>query len=60
VPEQLLTVNQAAAFLGLHPKTLYQWVQSRRIPFVQLGSRNIRFRREDLIAFVESQTVPAR
>src|SRR3989442_3320951 len=46
LPDRLLDVNEAAAMLGLAPKTLYQWPYERRIPVVKpSGPRGpLRFR----------------
>lgn len=45
--EPLLTVPEAAAYLRVRPRTIYQWVWRRRIPFLRAGSA-VRFRRTDL------------
>jgi excisionase family DNA binding protein len=45
--EPLLTVPEAAAYLRVKPRTIYQWVWRRRIPFVKAGSA-VRFRRPEL------------
>jgi excisionase family DNA binding protein len=59
-PEELLTVAQAADFLQIHEKTLYGWVQSHRVPHLRLGTRAIRFRKSDLLSFLERFAVPSR
>jgi excisionase family DNA binding protein len=59
-PDELCDIRQAANFLQVHPKTLYGWVEAHRIPHVRLGTRTIRFRRSDLLAFLDSLAVPAR
>jgi excisionase family DNA binding protein len=46
----LLNVVEAADFLGVHPGTIYAWVESRRLPCLRVGSR-IRFVRDDLLAW---------
>ena len=53
---QLLNTKQAANYLGVSASFLEKdrWAGSR-VPFVRLGSRSIRYRIEDLKAFVESQ-----
>jgi len=45
--EPLLTVAEAAAYLRVKPRTLYQWIWRRRIPFLKAGSA-VRFRRVEL------------
>jgi excisionase family DNA binding protein len=45
--EPLLTVPEAAAYLRVKPRTVYQWVWRRRIPFLKAGSA-VRFSRTEL------------
>ena len=42
--DRLLDVKEAAAMLAVKPATLYQWAYQRRIPFVKLLGRALRFR----------------
>lgn len=56
-PIALLTLRQAAAYMGLSVHTLRQWVSQRRIPFVKLG-RAVRFNPADLAAFITAHTRP--
>ena len=56
-PTDLLTPCQVATALGLSHRTLAAW-RSRRsnpLPYVKVGSR-IRYRRQDVAAWLESQT----
>ncbi len=50
----LWRVDQAADFLGIRPKTLYEWVRTGKIPHRKLGF-NVRFDRDELERWVESQ-----
>lgn len=45
---QLLTIEQAADFLGYKKKYLYNLTSAKAIPFVKYGPRRIRFRLEEL------------
>lgn len=56
-PTDLLTPDQVADALGLSHRTLAAWRSNRRnpLPYVKVGSR-IRYRRQDVAAWVESQT----
>lgn len=56
-PSDLLTPDQVAATLGLSHRTLAAWRSSGRnpIPYVKVGSR-VRYRRQDVTAWLESQT----
>ena len=52
--ERLLTVKEAADFLTVKKRTIYAWVQQRRIPFRRAG-RLLRFDRAELFAWAASQ-----
>ena len=52
--EPLLTVAEAASFLRIHPRTLYDWVQRGRLPCLRAGGR-IRFTREMLIRWLRGE-----
>ena len=53
----LMNERDAAALLGLSAATLRAWRFQRRGPaFARLG-RAVRYRRADLVAFLESATV---
>lgn len=57
VPEPLLTAEQLAAELGVSPKTLPQWRFKRKGPaYVKVGLL-VRYRRSDVDAWLEAQTV---
>ena len=58
---ELLPPDQAAALLGVAAGTLEVWRCTRRyaLPYVKMG-RLVRYRRADLIAFIDSRTVRAR
>jgi len=55
---KLLTPYEAAEFLSLKPETLAVWRCTGRypLPFVRMG-RRIRYRAEDLEAFILSQSI---
>jgi excisionase family DNA binding protein len=57
---ELLTTADAARLLDVTPGTLEVWRTTKRyaLPYVRVG-RNIRYRRSDLVAFVESRLVAA-
>jgi excisionase family DNA binding protein len=53
---RLLTVRQAAAYLGTTPATLYTKVWRREIPFIKLG-RSVRFDVNDLDQLIADSRV---
>lgn len=56
----LLTREEAAAYLGILAQTLAVWASAQRyaLPYVKVG-RLVRYRRRDLDAFLEARTVGA-
>lgn len=48
----LWRVGQAADYLGIRPKTLYEWVRTGRVPYRKLGF-NVRFDPVELESWVE-------
>lgn len=58
--EKLLTVAQVAEILNVKESTLYKWTHNRKIHFVKLSGRILRFRQSDLERWIESkQSAPA-
>lgn len=58
--ERLLTVGEAARFLGVKERTLRDWLAFRRLPRVKLGRRAVRVPLSALHDFVEAHTIRAR
>ena len=54
----LLTIKDAAAYLGLSPGTLRNWVSARRIDYVKVG-RLTRISLAVLDRYIEQQTIRA-
>lgn len=56
-PEQLLDEKDSARVLTVQPATLATWrsKQSQSLPYVKIG-RSVRYRKSDLLAFIEAQT----
>lgn len=54
----LWRVEEAAEYLGIRPKTLYEWVRTGRVPYRKLGF-NVRFDPDDLRGWVEQQPAVA-
>lgn len=54
---QLLNTLQAAQFLGLSKAFLERdrWAGAK-VPFIKIGSRAVRYRLEDLQAYIQSRT----
>lgn len=56
----MLSVRQAAKFLGISEKTVYRWIMAGKVPHTRLGDQ-YRFNRQELLAWAASvgRPVPA-
>lgn len=55
----VMTTEQAAAYMGLNPGTLTNWRNLKRydLPFIKVGKRGyIRYRESDINEFLERNT----
>ena len=60
VKDDLLTVNEAAAYLTIKPWTLRHWISDRKVDIVKYGNGIVRIRRSVLDRYVASCTIKAR
>ena len=58
--EQLLTVVDAAQYLGVRPWTLRHWISDRKIEVVKYGKGAVRIRQSVLDRYLASCTIKAR
>ncbi len=54
---QLLTIGQAAEYLGTGPRFVRRLISERRIPYVKLG-KHVRLERSALDGFINDGRVP--
>ena len=57
--DELLTVAQAAAVLGIRPSTLRHWIGARKIDVVKYGGGLVRIRRRTLDRYLDRCTIKA-
>jgi len=50
----ILTVEEVAAYLRLQPQTIYKWAQEKRLPAAKLG-KEWRFRKSILDRWLDEQ-----
>jgi len=55
--KEILSVRQAAEFLGLSEYTIREWVRLRRIPHSKING-TIKFRRSKLIRWIDQGEIP--
>jgi excisionase family DNA binding protein len=53
--DELLSVEEVAAFYKVPVRTIYSWQATNRGPRAYRVGRYLRFKRSDCIAFLESQ-----
>ena len=46
--EQLITLEELSKILGVKKATLYAWVSKKKIPFIKLSARLVRFRESEI------------
>ena len=46
---ELLTAREIAGFLSLSVETIWRYTREKRIPFVEVGSRQYRYRKKDVL-----------
>jgi len=52
----LMSIDEAAEFLGLKKSTLYKYISARKMPFLKVGSR-VLFSREKLEEWISSHII---
>ena len=55
----LMTVVEVAELTGFAEGTLRHWVSQKRIPFVRISNRCVRFRKEDIQRWIAKKIVMA-
>ena len=52
--EELLTLNEAAKILKVHPNTLRLWDKNGSLPAIRIGVKRVRrYKKEDLEKFIK-------
>jgi excisionase family DNA binding protein len=55
----LLTMDEAAKYLGISKLTLYGWVSARKLGYVKIG-RLVKFKQAQLDAWIDQHTITPR
>ena len=56
-PDDILTVDQLAEYLGIAKQRVYEAVSKNTIPYFKVG-KSLRFRRSVIEKWIESKSVP--
>ena len=52
---EVMTASEAAEYLQVHIKTLYDWIRAGELRVIKLGPRSMRILKEDLLQFLETK-----
>lgn len=55
--EKLLTIKELAKLMKVDKRTLIEWVQYRRIPYVLVDKKFIRFRLSDIADWINKKHI---
>jgi len=55
--KRLLDIDEASEYLGITKNTLYGMTSQRRIPFVKIGGKMLRFDVQDLDRWIEKKKI---
>ena len=56
----LITKEELARRLKVTQSAVNKWMAKRRLPYIKLGRRCVRFRWADVLKSLEVRTIPAR
>jgi excisionase family DNA binding protein len=54
--EELLTIEQVAEKLQLHPDTIRRYIRERKLPGVRISATVVRVKQSDLDKFIEERS----
>lgn len=55
VEDRYMTVEEVAQYLGFKKQTIYDKIHDKQIPFHKIGLKAVRFKREEIDAWIEQQ-----
>ena len=56
--DAMMNIREAAAMIGLRPKTVYDYCAREAIPFYRISARRLGFQRPELEAWLAKRRVP--
>ena len=56
--KRLISIDEAASYMGIKKNTLYSWVWRRKLPFVKCGRRTM-FDIKDIDEWIDGRKVKA-
>ncbi len=53
MPDELLTIDQVATELQLHPDTIRRYIKKKQLKSIKLGGSAVRIKRSELDKFIQ-------
>jgi excisionase family DNA binding protein len=57
ITTSIFTYNELAEYLKVQPGTLRKWVMDKKIPFIKIGGKSVRFKKTDIDNWLEYQRI---
>lgn len=54
--KRLLNIKEAAEYLGVSPKTLYNWISEKKVPYVKVGY-SVKFDLKRIDELIQKNTI---
>ena len=55
--ERLLTTKEVANLLGVKPNTIRKYTMEKKIPFIKINEKMVRYKEEDIKKWLEGKKV---
>ena len=55
--ERLLNIDEVSKLLGVEVSTIYSWTSKKKIPFIRLSGKLVRFRESEIQKWLEERSV---
>ncbi len=56
--ERLLSIDELSKLLGVTKAAIYSWTCRKKIPYVKLGRKLLKFREDEIMKWIEERSVP--
>ena len=58
--QRLLNIDELSAILGVTKSTIYAWTSQNKIPHIKLGKKLLKFREDEIMAWIEKCSMDAQ
>jgi excisionase family DNA binding protein len=57
---ELISVQQLSEKINFAPRTIYRWINERRIPYVKMPGNGVRFDTQKIESWIENRTIKSK